>query len=387
MKLFLKENVLEAALKRIRFIFDEFPNVVVGVSGGKDSTIVYNLALQVAREKQRLPLTVMFLDQEAEWEATIDTVRAIMSEPDVRARWYQIPFQLFNATSATEHWLKCWAPEDEERWMRPHEPEAITENVYGTERFGQMFTAIMREEYKGQKACYLAGVRAEESPGRKLGVIWDACYKWITWGRALATGQEHFTFYPIYDWTYGDVWSAIHKNGWPYNAIYDAQYAYGVPVQNMRVSNVHHETAVHSLFYMQEFEPKTYARLTQRIAGVDMAGKLGKADYWPTRLPPMFESWREYRDYLLEKLITSPDWVARFKKAFARHDLMFAEAVGDRLYQLHIASILTNDWEMIKLKNWETAPDQIKLKALYRSRMMAAEDAAMITTEDGVESE
>jgi len=75
MKIYSKQTVYEAALDRIRFIFDEFPNVIVGVSGGKDSTVVFQLALIVAREKNRLPLKTMFLDQEAEWQATIDQIK------------------------------------------------------------------------------------------------------------------------------------------------------------------------------------------------------------------------------------------------------------------------------------------------------------------------
>ena len=88
MKIYSNVNVYDAALKRMNWLFDEFPNVVVGFSGGKDSTVVYNLALQVAREKNRLPLRVLFLDQEAEWQSTIDTVRLVMENPDVEPLWY-----------------------------------------------------------------------------------------------------------------------------------------------------------------------------------------------------------------------------------------------------------------------------------------------------------
>ena len=65
MKIYNNQNVLDAALNRIRFLFDEFPNVIVGFSGGKDSTATLNLCLQVAEEKKRLPLKVLFIDQEA----------------------------------------------------------------------------------------------------------------------------------------------------------------------------------------------------------------------------------------------------------------------------------------------------------------------------------
>ena len=108
MKIYGKENVHDAALGRIRWLFDEFPNVIIGVSGGKDSTVVYNLALQVAREKNRLPLKCLFVDQEAEWESTIDTIRLIMENPEVEPLWFQMPIKLFNATSTTDHWLMCW---------------------------------------------------------------------------------------------------------------------------------------------------------------------------------------------------------------------------------------------------------------------------------------
>src|SRR5437660_12243614 len=108
MKILLKKTVLEAALDRIRFLFNEFPNIVVGISGGKDSTVVYELSLRVARELGRLPLRVMFLDQEAEWTATIDYVREVMYSPDVRPLWFQIPMHLDNAASFTTKFLKCW---------------------------------------------------------------------------------------------------------------------------------------------------------------------------------------------------------------------------------------------------------------------------------------
>ena len=59
MKIYKKQNVWDAALDRIRWIYDEFPEVVVSFSGGKDSTVLMELTKIVAREKGRLPLKVM----------------------------------------------------------------------------------------------------------------------------------------------------------------------------------------------------------------------------------------------------------------------------------------------------------------------------------------
>lgn len=353
MKVYRTETVWDAALDRIRWVFGEFEHVVVNTSGGKDSTVILELALIVARELGRLPLPVMFVDQEAEWQATVDTVRQVMDRPEVEPLWLQVPIRLFNATSSSDHWLNCWAPEDEHRWMRPKEPDAITDNVYGTDRFAKLFPAFLAERYGTTPACYLTGIRTEESPARLNAMSNARSYKWATWGSWPNKKLPHHSFCPIYDWAFADVWKAIHDNAWPYNPLYDWQYAHGIPMQRMRVSNVHHETAVHDLFYMQEIEPETWSRLTQRIAGVDSASKLA-ADFLPRELPFMFATWREYRDYLLDRLIERPEWRESFRGRFARQEARYGHTVvATEMYRHHVWAILRNDWEQITLNNWE----------------------------------
>lgn len=211
MKIFSKKTVFEESIDRIRYLFSEFPEVVVGISGGKDSTVVFNLTMMVAKELNRLPLRVFFLDQEIEWEATIDQVRRIMYRPDVKPMWMQIHFRLFNATSTTDHWLDCWNPKKQDMWMREKEPIAIKENTYDEDRFGKMFEAILRKEIP-TKACYLTGVRAEESPSRKMAMTSNLTYKGVSWGRRLDVKRGHYSFHPLYDWSYLDIWKAIHDN-------------------------------------------------------------------------------------------------------------------------------------------------------------------------------
>lgn len=348
-----KDNVYDAALKRIRRLFDEFPNVIVATSGGKDSTVVFELAMIVARELNRLPLSVMFIDQEAEWESTIEVVRHQMTRPGVKPYWYQIPFKLFNATSAFENWLECWSPQEESRWMRPKEEYSIKQNKYGTDRFANLFNKILSVDHAGIKSCILGGVRTDENPARKLGLVGAATYKEITWGKKVDAKAGHYIFYPIYDWDFSDCWLAINKYSWKYSTLYDKQFQIGIPYRKMRVSNVHHETAVESLFTMQEIEPRTYERLTQRIEGVDMAVKMGRLDYFPKKLPIMFADWKEYRDHLLEKLILVPEWKAKFKEVFKKHDEELWPIFKDRVTKVHITSILTNDHEMVKIINFQ----------------------------------
>jgi len=358
MRIFLKQNVLEAALDRIRYIFDEFPVVIASVSGGKDSTVIFNLALKVAREKNRLPLKVLFLDQEAEWDSVITTIREIMTHPDVEPLWLQMPFRLFNATSPIEPWLHCWDESKKEHWIRPKEPNSIKVNRYGTERFKEMFGNFLKVEFQGQKVCYLAGVRTEESPTRFLALTASATYKHITWGKKFAKNREHYSFYPIYDWSFKDVWKAIHEHGWPYCKLYDYMYQHGIPTNNMRVSNVHHETAINTLFFLQEIEPKTWNRISTRLAGLNTANQMNKENYYVYELPPMFKDWKEYRDHLLENLILDPKLRASFRKEFARLDKRYRLMnEPDQLYKTQVNSILANDFEFTKLSNWERSPE------------------------------
>ena len=342
----------------MRYIFNEFDNVVVGFSGGKDSTCTLNTALIVAEEMGRLPLKVCFVDQEAEWQAVIDYVRDVMKDPRVEPIWIQAPVKLFNATSPDNPWLKCWDDEEEENWMREREPDSIKVNTFGTDRFKDIFAGIMKYLFPKEPACYLSGVRTEESPARFIALTNSATYKHITYGKILNRNRDHYTFYPLYDWSYTDVWKAIHDNDWQYCKVYDYYYQYGVPLRNMRVSNLHHETAVHALFFLQEIERETWGKLTSRLSGINTAGKMGEEDFFgPKDLPYMFESWKEYRDYLLFHLITDELRRAEMANKFEKMDKFYKDFPSmDELHRAMVNVILTNDYYYTKLDNWERRP-------------------------------
>ena len=377
-RVFKKNTVFEEALERVRFLFDEFDDVWVSISGGKDSTTIFELAKIVAREKGRLPLKTVFLDQEAEYQSTIDVVKEIMYDDEVDPYWLQVPIKLFNATSSKTEWLECWNPDEEDIWMRPKDPISYKENVWGTDRFADFLEKFLETENRKQgenvKSCYLTGVRGEESPNRLTALTYAPCYKWVTWGKKHSRNKNVFTFHPIYDWSYTDIWKAIHDNNWTYNKVYDYQYQYGVNMMAMRVSNLHHETSVHSLFMLQEVEPDTYQKLTQRIDGADTAGKLGADDYFIKELPYMFKDWREYRDFLLEKLITKEEYREKFKRMFDAQEKKYGIAVSEKeMFRHHINAMMTNDHHGAKLAN---AGSNFKKKLKDYKRSIVNEEKA-----------
>lgn len=353
MKIYTAQNVYDAALDRVRYLFDEFEDVIVNVSGGKDSTVVRNLALKVAEEKGRLPLKVFFCDLEAEWQTVIDYIREVFSDSRIYPMWVQIPMRLFNASSNTTPYLYCW--EDGKQWMREKEPNSIKLNKYGCDRINHLFESFDMVEYPNKKMCRLAGVRTQESTGRLMGLTAYETYKGITWGTHKDKKVEHYTFYPIYDWSYIDVWKAIHDNNWEYCKLYDYMYQYGVPIQKMRISSVIHESAVNTLFYLQEIEGDTWSRLTQRVSGTNTTGQMQKNFYCPKELPFMFKDWWEYRDYLLENVVTDKKTRDTIRSQIDREDNLYTQGAQDDLVKQEINIILNHEHEFVKFSTFNAA--------------------------------
>jgi len=356
MKIYLNHNVYDEAIKRIHRLFDEFEHVVVATSGGKDSTVVKELTLKVAEERGRTPLPVMFVDQEAEYGLVIDYVREAMKDPRVEPYWLQVPMKMPNSLSMEQPFLNAWGKGED--WMRPREDISIKENVYGVDVWtsggNSVFAAFLRHHFPNEKACYVGGVRAEESPTRLAGLTSFQTYKEITWGKVLNKKKEHYTFYPIWDWNLKDVWKAIHQNGWRYSKIYDELYRYGIPPHRMRVSSLMHETAVHSLFFLQEIERETWDALTKRLGGINQTSHIQKSEMMTaSTLPFMFKSWTEYRDYLTDNLIAKPEWREKFHRRWANMDELYADMVNpDVIVKAQIKSILVCDIDFVKIANF-----------------------------------
>jgi predicted phosphoadenosine phosphosulfate sulfurtransferase len=357
-----QENVVERTKKRIAYLFDEFgDDVLCNYSGGKDSSVLHYLMLQEAKARG-IKLKVMFLDQEMEWESTVEIMREIMSDPDVEPYWIQTQFELFNATSNREHFLVCWDESNPQKWVRQKEPNCITfkdKNI----RFTDAMDYLVLHYLKNTR-CAMAGLRMEESPARRMACKTAKAYKELNWGNQKkqiknSNGQDCCTMYPLFDWTYKDIWKFIYENDIKYNKLYDKQFAYGIPVQKMRVSSLIHETAVASINYLQEFEPKTYEKFAERIEGIQTVNMFQNEFNKISKLPYMFKNWEEYMWYLLDNLIINPDHRLRMEKIIAngieRADWLIGYKIlkeddKTKFIKSSITGILTNDWEGIKIK-------------------------------------
>lgn len=364
----INKNVFEESLDRIRMIYDKFDEVVVAMSGGKDSTVVYELAKIVAREKGKLPLKVFWLDQECEWQATVDYVREIMYDKDVKPYWFQIPLDFTNSLHHKQNFLKIWNPDDKDLWCHEQDEIAIKVNPTGYNRFYDVIDGLHKYVFdeSTQNGCVLTGIRADENPTRRLLVSGNKNQGWIM---KRHPKNKSTKVMPIWDWTFDDVWVAIAKNKWKYNKIYDYQYQYGVQTRRMRVSALIHETAWRSIDMLQEFEPSTYNRFVRRIDGTSCVAHMfdQQCELVPKELPYMFKDWKEYRDYLLIHLVKKEYWDL-FRRRWNGQD-------GESWYKLHCKEVIVNDIDGTMNHNSKVAIEfkNSKDKVLKRDTQKAKE--------------
>jgi len=330
-KLYLQKSVLEAAQERMAWIFDTFDTISVSVSGGKDSTVLFDLAYREAERRQR-KFHCFFLDQEAEYKASIEIVDEMMRRPLVIPVWYQVPCRMTNATSYDEEWLYAWEPGAD--WVHPQVDISIKEPL-PVDRFYRIMEYA--DKSWGANSASLVGLRSEESLNRYGAVTRNPAIPGVNW--SSKSSGESVKLYPIYDWTFEDVWTYIANEGIPYNRIYDFMYAKQMRLTEMRVSNLIHEKAFKSLTTLQEFEPETYDRIIARLKGVHVAARYGKDQlvFSTRKRPSQFKTWLAYRTFLLNTYTGEHKDI--FLARFAR------EAERESVYRQQCHQLQINDWE------------------------------------------
>jgi predicted phosphoadenosine phosphosulfate sulfurtransferase len=177
------ETVLEAARRRIAFVFDHYERVICSISGGKDSTVLAHLALVEAHKRGR-KLGLYFLDEEATYQSSVDQVEYLMGlYPDnVTPLWLQVQFRLTNAVSVEQGQLECWEEGASKVWMRnrakgsiKHAPwDRATQTVRDKNKGFGFYDAIENFERCYERACERRasrstdGARWSSTPSRSL---------------------------------------------------------------------------------------------------------------------------------------------------------------------------------------------------------------------------
>jgi predicted phosphoadenosine phosphosulfate sulfurtransferase len=319
-------NVYDAAIKRFEYLYDNFDKVIISFSGGKDSTVCLNLALEVAKKKNRLPIDVVFFDEEAIHPETIEYVERVANNPDVNFKWYCVPVQHRNACSRKQPYWNCWDKKEEHKWVRPLPSKAITE-LYGYGYVGNKYVKVnfkdvptipefapMMFDAADGKIAMVRGIRADESLRRYRSVANKVELNWLNgpvysywsdthkeWQHGSGKGQIYMCS-PIYDWVTFDVWTAPRLFGWDYNKSYDIMSMAGVSFSDQRVCPPYGEEPLGGLWIYAQCWPHMWHKMINRVHGAATAGRYANTElYGFGKLQiPQGMTWREWTYALLE---------------------------------------------------------------------------------------
>ena len=338
-KLYQDTDVYTAAQARLQWIFGEFRQVAISVSGGKDSGALFEMAWEIAQEQGR-KIHCFFLDEEVVYQATVRRVRDYMTRPGVVPHWWQTPYKTTNATGYDRPLLHVWG-EDEPLWMREKESGAMGDRLplpihrKQKDAFHHVLRYAERHLWDADTAL-LMGLRADESLNRYRATTTKPALDGVLW--SAKTAGPAISFSPLYDWAVSDIWTYFGRTRKPYNRIYDLMWAKGLSLAEMRISSLIHEKAFRCLRYLHEFEPRTYDRLLQRVPSAAIAARYADdTPYTAHQRPSTFKTWRDYRDFLLNTL--PPRTVAALRDRFAGH------GEGERVARQQVQQILVGDRE------------------------------------------
>ena len=115
------KNVYELAQERLKVIFNEFDNIYVSFSGGKDSGVLLNMCIDYIRKNNlKIRLGVFHMDYEIQYKMTIDYVdRMLEANKDILDVYRVcIPFRVATCTSMYQSFWRPWEDSKKNIWVR-----------------------------------------------------------------------------------------------------------------------------------------------------------------------------------------------------------------------------------------------------------------------------
>ena len=316
-KKYLKQNVYEALLERLQFIFCEFENIYISFSGGKDSGLLLNLVLDF--RKKYYPdrqIGVFHQDFEAQYTVTTQYIERTFEriKREAELYWVCLPMATRTALSSYEMYWYPWDDTKKEQWVRQmpdkeyvinldHNPITTYRYRMHQEDLAKQFGRWYRKSHGDKKTVCLLGIRAEEALQRYSGFLnkkygyKDEC--WIS-----KQFKNVWCASPLYDWKANDIWHANYLFSYDYNKLYDLYYKAGLTVSQMRVASPFNDYSKDALNLYRVIDTEIWCRLVGRVQGANFAAIYGrtKAMGYRSIALPQGHTWKSYTQFLLDTL-------------------------------------------------------------------------------------
>ena len=310
-------NVYEATQQRLRLIFEEFDNIYVSFSGGKDSSLLLNLTLDFRRKYYpEKKIGVFHQDFEAQYTVTTEFIERTFEriKDEVEPYWVCLPMATRTALSSYQMYWYPWDDTKEEAWVRPMPQHDYVINLKNNpmttyryrmhqEDLAKQFGRWYRISHGDKKTVCLLGMRADESLQRYSGFLNKKYgYKGECW--VSNEFKNVWCASPLYDWTLSDVWHANFLFHYDYNRLYDLYYMAGLKVSQMRVASPFNDYSKDSLNLYRVIDPEIWTKLVGRVQGANFASIYGRSKAMGYRnvTLPAGHTWESYTRFLLDTL-------------------------------------------------------------------------------------
>jgi predicted phosphoadenosine phosphosulfate sulfurtransferase len=271
-------NVYEAAKRRIKFCYENFDEVLINYSGGKDSMVVVLLAYEVMQE---LGITdkvkVVFYDEEFVYPETLEAVEAMFKLPFVEGYRLCIPMEYeLTLPDGSEQSFRLWTPEGRTLLRPIPEGSLTTEKLYEMTEGEKAVADLIfnKPEDKGKRIVQLLGIRAQESITRRSTILQRAgsgimCF--LRKSKVLNIAMAA----PIYDWVVEDVFYYIkNQDHLALNKLYFLQMIAKKP---LRVTPPIHSKSRMNLEKIKVENPSFYEMLLRVFPSIDTTGRYVKS--------------------------------------------------------------------------------------------------------------
>jgi predicted phosphoadenosine phosphosulfate sulfurtransferase len=368
-------NVYEATQERLKTLFDEFENIYVSFSGGKDSGVLLNLCIDYIRQhKLERKIGVFHIDYEAQYQMTTGYVDQELAKNGDILEVYRIclPIAAQCATSMHQAYWIPWDRDNKELWVREM-PESINESNHEFPWFTkgmwdyelqERFCTWYHEQKHAKKTACLVGIRTQESLNRWRAIHSEKNknkYQGHDW--TLKIAKNVYNAYPIHDWLTEDIWTANAHFGWDYNKLYDLFWMAGLNIDQMRVASPFNDCAIESLKLYKVIDPNNWGKMIGRTNGVNFAGLYGgtTAMGWKSIKLPPGHTWKTYMEFLLSTL---PDDAAENYKKKLQVSQQFWREKGGCLSDEVIAKLrdLGIEISVSKKTNYHTDKKPVRME-------------------------
>lgn len=318
-------NVYEASIKRIDYCLDNFEKYYIALSGGKDSGVLFSIAIQRARIKNK-KIGVLIVDTEAHYDYTYSFLESVVNENlhFIELFWVCLPLSLDNTLSSfSSNWI-CWDKNLKENWIREQNKLSITDyNYFPFFSYGMTFYDFIEnfaEWYANdKKLCCFIGLRAEESHTRnKIFISSKGNY-------IFKNTTNSFNSYPLFDWKYSDIWKYNYITKSNYNKIYDLMQMAGVPILHQRVGQLFGNEQKRFLSITRVIDHKVWVKMLYRVNGVDFTSRILDSGALKNISKPIGKSWEQFCLFISDTLQNKQKYLVKTRikelvKEFKKRD-------------------------------------------------------------------